>query len=216
MMTLLTTRIILQPQETILGTPSGLQKSLLILGLLVSLWFPSPPQPRSHPDSLEVAYLRWYLHWNFKEGSQCCFRATWSQKFSVSINKLVLKGPFWFAFCLECCTVLRKYIKMKVHLHLFCKSLVTGTLCSWETEVQTYRKILQPALHSPFLTLHTWCLTYPEGISHLLPQPKVWTWAVKLSRTQTWHIFYLLLPLPHYYLLRLLYRFKAFPWCPSE
>lgn len=53
-------------------------------------------------------------------------------------NKLVLKGFFCLVgFCPQCCTMLKKYLKMNVHPHDFCKSLVIGTLCPWETEVQT-------------------------------------------------------------------------------
>lgn len=124
-MTLLTTCIIFWPQETILGRPSGLQKSLLILGLLVSLWFP-PPQPRSHPESW---ILKMIFTLKFQRRVTMLLQGYMQSEILCFYNKPVLKGFFFcLVFFLECCTVLRKKLKMKVHLHLFCKSLVTGTL----------------------------------------------------------------------------------------
>lgn len=59
---------------------------------------------------------------------------------------------------------------------------------AWWLELSALGKQKNPRASSPLPFPNPAYLVFNihRGVSHLLPQPKVWTWAVKLSRTQTW------------------------------
>lgn len=88
------------------------------------------PQPKSQPESLEIRYLRCYLHWNFKEGSQCCFRAMCSQRFSVSITNWFWRGFLVFFFALNVAPCWGNTLKWRCTYTTFARAWWLE-LCSW-------------------------------------------------------------------------------------